>query len=74
VIEMGDGVYGAQAAAKEYFKKDAKNLSKGEAAMIAACLPNPRRWTPKSGSNYVFRKQQWILRQMSNFGGKVKFD
>ncbi len=74
VIEMGDGIYGAQAAAKTFYKKDAKKLSMGEAATIAACLPNPRKWTPRNPSNYIYKKQKWILRQMANQGGRIDYD
>lgn len=74
VIEMGDGIYGAQAAAKTFYKKDALNLSMGEAATIAACLPNPRKWTPRNPTNYIYKKQKWILRQMANQGGRLNYD
>ena len=66
VGEMGDGVFGAEAAAKKYFKKSAKDLSRKEAAMIAACLPNPRGYTIKPLSRRVAVRYPWILRQMVN--------
>ncbi len=66
VIEMGKGVYGIEAAAQAYFKKPAKNLSRGEAAMIAACLPNPKKYTVKPLSGYVANKFPWVLKQMNN--------
>lgn len=69
VAEMGDGVFGIQAAARNYFGKDAKNLTKQEAAMIAACLPNPKRFTVKPLSNYVAKRSAVILRQMNNIEG-----
>lgn len=64
VIEMGDGVYGAEAAAQQYFGKSASDLTDGEAALIAACLPNPIRWSPARPSRYIQRKKQWIVRHM----------
>lgn len=64
-IEMGDGVFGIEAAAKTYFNKPAKNLTRQEAAMIAACLPNPKRYKVKPLSNYVASRSQWVLQQMS---------
>lgn len=64
VIEMGPGIYGAEAAAQAYFKKPAKNLTRKEAAMIAACLPNPKRFTVKPASPYVRGRSNWILVQM----------
>ena len=69
VIEMGSGVFGAEAAARQYFNKPAKKLSRREAAMIAACLPNPAKYTVKPASPYVSVKAGWIMRQMSNLEG-----
>ena len=66
VIEMGKGVFGAEAAAQVYFNKSALALSRGEAAMIAACLPNPKRYTIKPLSGYVALRRQWVLQQMNN--------
>lgn len=65
VVEMGKGIYGAQAAAQSYFKKDAAKLSRREAAMIASCLPNPKRYTVKPVSAYVAAKQVWVQSQMA---------
>ena len=65
-IEMGRGIYGIEAASREYFHKSAKELSPTEAAMIIACLPNPKRFTVKPESRFVAWKTQWILRQMHN--------
>ncbi len=66
VIEMGDGIYGIEAAAQTFFKKPAANLTRGQAALIAAVLPNPRRWNPAKPTAYIQGRQTWILRQMSN--------
>ena len=64
VAEMGDGVFGIEAAAQKNFKKPAKNLSRSEAAMIAACLPNPKKFTVVPTSRWVAIRYPWILRQM----------
>jgi monofunctional biosynthetic peptidoglycan transglycosylase len=64
VIEMGDGVYGAEAAAQFYYNKSASKLSKGEAALLIAVLPNPRRWTPLTPTRYIYRKQRLILKDI----------
>jgi monofunctional biosynthetic peptidoglycan transglycosylase len=66
VIEMGDGIYGIQAASQTFFDKDASKLSKGQAALIAAVLPNPRRWSPARPTAYIQGRKSWIMRQMSN--------
>ncbi len=66
VIEMGKGIYGIEAASQQYFHKPAKNLSRTEAAMIIACLPNPKVYTVKPESKFVAWKTQWILKQMNN--------
>jgi monofunctional biosynthetic peptidoglycan transglycosylase len=65
VSEMGKGVFGIQAAAKKYFNKDAKDLTRNEAAMIAARLPNPKEYTIKPLSNYVAKRTGDIMRQMN---------
>ncbi|HSC54318.1 MAG TPA: monofunctional biosynthetic peptidoglycan transglycosylase [Phnomibacter sp.] len=66
VAEMGEGIFGAEAAAQTYFKKPAASLSRAEAAKIAACLPNPKKYTVKPLSGYVSRRSGWVLRQMNN--------
>ena len=63
-IEMGEGIYGAQAVAEEHFGKDAKNLSKAQCALIAATLPNPRKFSSKSPSSYMLKRQARILKEM----------
>jgi monofunctional biosynthetic peptidoglycan transglycosylase len=65
-IEMGKGIYGIEAAARQYYHKPAKNLTRNEAAAIIACLPNPKMYTVKPQSRFVAWKSQWILRQMRN--------
>jgi monofunctional biosynthetic peptidoglycan transglycosylase len=72
VIEMGDGIYGAQAATLSYYHKPCTSLLKSEAALLAAVLPNPRRWTPKKPTAYIYRKQSVILYNMRNLG-KLEF-
>ncbi len=72
VIEMGDGIYGAQAASKTFFKKDAKNLTAAEAATIAAVLPNPRKWNAGKPTGFINRRKNWILRQMGHLRGTVQ--
>ena len=67
--EMGKGVFGIEAASRKYFKKSASKLTRTEAAMIAASLPNPVKYTVKPVSRYVSRKYPWVLRQMSNLDG-----
>lgn len=63
-IEMGDGIYGAQAAAQHWYGKDAKDLTKQEAAGIAAILPNPRKYKPVNSSSYINKRKQKIIRLM----------
>lgn len=65
-IEMGQGVFGVEAAAEYYFGKSSKNLTSSEAAWIAAVLPNPKKYDPKNPSAYLRKKHNWILRQMRN--------
>lgn len=65
-IEMGEGIFGIEMATKKFFNKSAKNLSRQEAAMIAACLPNPKKYTVKPLSGYVASRYQWVIQQMNN--------
>ena len=67
-IEMGEGVFGAEAAAQYWFNKPAKYLTSHEAAAIAAILPNPRKYVADPRTQYIERRKQWILRQMQNYG------
>jgi monofunctional biosynthetic peptidoglycan transglycosylase len=66
VIEMGPGIFGIEAAARAYFKKPASRLSRAEAAMIIACLPNPKKFTVKPMSRRVSWRYPQILREMNN--------
>lgn len=66
VAEMGKGIFGIQAASQFYFKKDAKDLSKSEAAWVAAVLPNPVLFSIKKPVAVITRKHEWILKQMNN--------
>ena len=63
-IEMGDGIYGAQAVAEAHFNTDAKSLTKAQCALIAATLPNPRKFSCKNPSAYMLKRQSRILREM----------
>ena len=65
VIEMGKGVFGVEAASQQYFKKPASKLSRKEAAMIAACLPNPKIFTLKPVHRFIIPRSQQITRQMN---------
>lgn len=56
VIEFGPGIYGVEAAARAYFGKSARSLTRREAALLAAILPNPRRWSPRRPSRFVERR------------------
>lgn len=65
-IEMGQGVFGVEAAAQYYFGKSSIDLTKSEAAWIAAVLPNPQKYDPKNPTPYLRKKHAWILKQMNN--------
>jgi monofunctional biosynthetic peptidoglycan transglycosylase len=68
IIEMGNGVYGAEAAALFYFNKSSAQLTASEAAAIAACYPNPRRWKANAPSRFIRKKQAVIVRYMYRIG------
>lgn len=73
-IEMGDGIYGAEAAAQYWFKKPAKKLTKDEAAAIAAILPNPLKYKANPASSYISGRKAWIKQQMNFWGNKLDYD
>lgn len=73
IIEMGDGVYGAEAASQEYFNKSAKQISMGEAATIACLLPSPIRYSKIRKSGYIQGRKAWTVRQMGYWGGKLVY-
>jgi len=68
VIEMGDGIYGAEAASQAYYGKSCRKLSRSQAALIAACFPNPRRWTPEKATPYILHRKYLIMRNMRRLG------
>ena len=72
VIELGDGVYGAEAASQYYFKRHAKDLTPYQAACIASIIPSPIKW--KMSMPMVVARQNWILQQMANFGGVLNYN
>lgn len=69
VAEMGKGIFGIEAASQTYFKKPAKKLTRQEAAMVAACLPNPKKYAVKPPSRYVSVRSGWVMRQMNHLDG-----
>ncbi|CAM3822067.1 MULTISPECIES: monofunctional biosynthetic peptidoglycan transglycosylase [Rahnella] len=70
IVEFGDGVFGVEQAAQHFFHKPASRLTASQAALLAAVLPNPHLFKVNAPSAYVLRRQQWILRQMSQLGGE----
>ena len=66
VAEMGEGIFGIEKAAQIYFNKSASQLTRQEAAMIAACLPNPKKLKVKPASSYIMSRSRVIQRQMAN--------
>lgn len=67
-IEMGNGIYGAEAVAREHFGCKAIDLNRRQCALIAATLPNPRKFNSASPSKYMYKRQAAILKQMRNLG------
>lgn len=68
IAEMGYGIYGVQSASEVFYKKDAINLNRNEAALIAAVLPNPKRFSVNNPSGYILGRRNWIVRQMYQLG------
>lgn len=74
IVELGDGVYGVEAASQYYFKKPASRLSANEAALLAAVLPNPHIFQVNKPSGYIRGRQRWIVLNMGHLGGKHYLD
>lgn len=73
VIEMGHGIYGAEAAAKNYFHSSAKKLSKHQCALITVCYPNPRKFNAGKPSAYI-QKRASAIENLMNKIGKIEYD
>ena len=67
-IEMGNGIYGAQAVAQNNFGCDAKDLTRNQCAMIAITLPNPLKMDSAAPTNYMYKRQSWCIKQMKWLG------
>lgn len=74
IIEFGDGIYGAEAAARHYFNKSAKDLNRQEAALLASVLPNPIVYKVDNPTPKIRERQQWIIWQMRLWGGEVNYE
>jgi len=70
IAEFGDGIYGAEAAARRYFGRPAQQLTPNQAARLAAVLPSPKRYVAEPPSPYVRERSAWIERQMQQLGGR----
>lgn len=73
IAEFGKGIYGVEKAAQIYYKKQAKQLTRNESAMLATVLPFPSKRNPAKPSSYMFRYQSTILRNMYHLG-KIEFN
>lgn len=73
-IEMGNGIYGAEAAAQYWFKKSAAKLNKDESSAIAAILPNPLKYVANPPSAYISKRKTWVKQQMSFWGNKLDYN
>lgn len=69
IAELGDGIYGVEAAAQAFFHEPAVRLTTHQAALLAAVLPNPRGWHAERPSPYIQRRAAWIEQQMRQLGG-----
>ncbi len=67
-IEMGPGIYGAEAASQYWFKKSCANLTALEAAAIVSVLPNPRKYRANPATTYIHNRKTWIVKQMRYYG------
>ena len=69
IVELGDMIFGVGAASQIYFKKSPSNLTRSQAALLAAVIPNPIRFSVRKPSAYILQRQNWIIGQMASLGG-----
>jgi len=69
IVELGDMIFGIGAASQIYFKKLPIKLTRSQAALLTATIPNPKLFSVRRPSGYIFRRQNWILSQMRLLGG-----
>lgn len=69
IIETGDMIFGLRAASKIYFNLRPEKLNIDQAALLAATLPNPKKYSARNPSNHVLKRKEWIKKQMSLLGG-----
>ncbi|MBL1232961.1 MAG: monofunctional biosynthetic peptidoglycan transglycosylase [Flavobacteriales bacterium] len=73
IAEMGNGIYGAEAASKAYFNTSAAKINKRQAATLAIVLPSPLKYNAKHPSPYLNGRINWTLQQMRFWGGKLDY-
>jgi monofunctional biosynthetic peptidoglycan transglycosylase len=69
IVEFGDGIYGVSTAAETFIGKRPSELTKGDAALLAAVLPNPKQLNVRSPSPHMLERKRWIEEQMEQLGG-----
>lgn len=69
VIEMDDMIFGVGSACSIFYQNDVKRISKEQAALLAAVIPNPKRFSVTNPSSYILRRKEWIMKQMNSLGG-----
>lgn len=74
VIELGDGIYGTEAAAQFYFHTTAKNINPSQAALMAIVLPNPLKFNIAKPTSYMLKRKNWVLSQMGHQGGAIDYN
>ena len=73
IVELGKGVYGAEAASQEFFNKSALNINKQQAATLAVVLPSPLKYNAKNPNSYLKGRINWTMKQMRFWGGKLDY-
>ncbi|HLU84887.1 MAG TPA: monofunctional biosynthetic peptidoglycan transglycosylase [Vicingaceae bacterium] len=74
IVELGNGVYGAEAASQAFFKTPAAKINKRQAATLAVVLPSPLKFNAKNPSTYLNGRINWTLQQMRFWGGKLEYN
>lgn len=74
IVELGNGIYGAEAASQEYFNTSAIKINKHQAATLSVLLPSPLKYNAKNPGKYLNRRINWTLKQMRFWGGKLDYE
>ena len=72
VVELGPGIYGAEAASRAYFRRPANALTPWQAGLLAAILPAPRKWSPVNPTDFIQARARTAMARADILRGSLK--